>query len=219
MFYIIVLLLVFIIFILYKKHLKLDLVSFIKKGFKSKENNGGIYIFTGKQGYGKTYCLVKFLLSYKKNIPIYSNVILNNINFTEFQGYNQLITLGNTKKNCIIVFDEIFSIINKSDKLEKEFMTFISQLRKNNILFLSTAQEWLEIPISLRRYCKHVIQCKKILFLGKYPIFIEKIGSGYDMVYDKDTGEYICPIVATKIHKGNRKVANSYDTFQVINHK
>lgn len=218
MFYIVILVLVIVIFVLYKKHLKIDLFSFFKKGFKSKENNGGIYIYTGKQGYGKTYCLVKFLLSFKNKIPIYSNVKLNNINFTEFQGYNQLISLGNSKKNCIIVFDEIFSILNKSEKLQKEFMTFISQLRKNNIIFISTAQEWLEIPITLRRYCKHVIQCKKILFLGKFPIFIEKVGSGYDMVYDKDTSEYICPIIATNIHKGLRKVANSYDTFQVINH-
>lgn len=211
----IILLLCFVVFFLYKKHLKINLFSFFRKGFKCDNSRAGCYIFNGKQGYGKTYGVVNFLLE-NKNISIYSNVRLNGINHTYFEGFDTLIKLGQTKKDCIIFYDEIFTALNKSSKMTNEFMSFVSQLRKRNIYFITTAQEWLEINLTLRRYCRYSIQCRKINFFG-IPIFIQSIGDAYNMIYDKETGEYTCPIVATKIMKGNKKVVKAYDTYEIIN--
>lgn len=213
--YLIILVIIGIIFVLYKKHIKIDLFSFFRKGFVSDNSRAGCYIYNGKQGYGKTYSVVKFLID-NNNLPIYSNVKLNNIKYTYFSGFDNLIKLGQTKSNCIIFYDEIFTALNKSSKMTNEFMSFISQLRKRNIFFISTAQEWLEINITLRRYCRYSIQCRKINLLGRIPIFIESVGDAYNMQYDKDTSEYVCPIVATRISKGNKKVIDTYDTYQCI---
>lgn len=45
---------------------------------------------------------------------------------------------------------------------------------------------------------------------------INKVNDGYNMAWDQLQNEYVAPRLKTSIRKCNLKIANSYDTFEVI---
>lgn len=213
MYYFLLFLLIFIILIKFR-HTKIKFKTFFRKGFAPKRGKFGVYCYCGKQGSGKTYSCVEFLLNNSK-IPIYSNVHLKNIKYTYFNGFNQLLELRN-KTDCIIVFDEIFTALTKSSKMNTDVLDFLSQMRKRRIIFITTAQEWLEINMTLRRYCRYQIECKMINFFGLGLLF-KHVYDAEQMKWSQFDNEYIAPLIETTISKCNVKVANSYDTFEQIN--
>lgn len=119
------------------------------------------------------------------------------------------------KTDCIIFYDEIFTALTKSSKMTSEVLDFLSQMRKRRIIFITTAQEWLEINITLRRYCRYQIDCsmRNILGLG---ILIKNMYDAEQMKWSQEDNEYVAPIMETTISKCNLRVANSYDTFEQI---
>lgn len=122
--------------------------------------------------------------------------------------------------NYIIFYDEIFTLLSKNDKFNKKYLSFLSQLRKRGIVFITTAQEWLEINVSLRRYVRYQIDCKMISMpLLKYAICIRYVYDGDTMHWDNDANDYIADIINTKIEKARLSVAKSYDTFETIETK
>ena len=69
--------------------------TFFRHGFKKIDNAFGLYCYVGKQGKGKTYSAIKFLMCYKKN----GYRIITNVK--SFNVYNDT-----------IYFDNIIDIIN-----------------------------------------------------------------------------------------------------------
>lgn len=202
------------ILILFKfRHTKIKFKTFLRKGFAPKRGKFGVYCYCGKQGSGKTYSAVEFLLN-SSNLPIYSNVHLKNIKYTYFTGFDELLKLRE-KTDCIIVFDEIFTALTKTSRMNNDVLDFLSQMRKRRIIFITTAQEWLEINMTLRRYCRYQIDCKMINLLG-LGILIKHCYDAEQMKWSQEDNEYIAPLVETTISKCNVKVANSYDTFEQI---
>ncbi len=196
------------------RHTKIKFKTFFKKGFAPRRGKFGVYCYCGKQGSGKTYSAVEFILQ-NKNVPIYSNVsTIKGVNYTYFNGFDQLLQLRD-KTDCIIFYDEIFTALTKSSKMSTDVLDFLSQMRKRRIVFITTAQEWLEISMTLRRYCRFQIECnmKNILGLG---ILIKHCYDAEQMKWSQDDNEYIAPLVETTISKCNVKIANSYDTFEQI---
>lgn len=205
---------VFVIILLIKfRHTKIKFKTFFRKGFAPKRGKFGVYCYCGKQGSGKTYSAVEFLLN-SHNLPIYSNVHLKNIKYTYFTGFDNLLKLRD-KSNCIIVYDEIFTALTKTSKINTEVLDFLSQMRKRQIIFITTAQEWLEIPMTLRRYCRFQIDCKMINLLG-LGILFKHCYDAEQMKWSQEDNEYVAPLVETTISKCNIRVANSYDTFEQI---
>ncbi|MEE0699852.1 MAG: AAA family ATPase [Bacilli bacterium] len=205
---------IIIIVILFKfRHTKIKFKTFLRKGFAPKRGKFGVYCYCGKQGSGKTYSAVEFLLNSLK-IPIYSNVHLKGIKYTYFSGFDKLLELRN-ESNCIIVYDEIFTALTKTSRINNEVLDFLSQMRKRQIVFITTAQEWLEIPMTLRRYCRYQIDCKMINLLG-LGILIKHCYDAEQMKWSQNDNEYVAPLIETTISKCNIKVANSYDTFEQI---
>jgi len=211
---------VILIVVLYRRfrHTKIKFKTFFKKGFKPNRGVFGVYCYCGKQGSGKTYSVVEFLLYYL-NYKVYANIsTLRGIDYTYFNGMESLLELRN-KKNCIIVYDEIFTILSKLQKTNPkqaaEVMDFLSQMRKRGIIFITTCQEWLELPMTFRRYCRYQIDChmRTILGLG---ILFKHCYDAEHMKWSKDDNEYIAPLIETTISKCNIDVANSYDTFEQI---
>ncbi len=206
---------VLIISLLFRfRHTKIKFKTFFKKGFAPRRGKFGVYCYCGKQGSGKTYSAVEFILQ-NKNVPIYSNVsTIKGVNYTYFNGFDQLLQLRD-KTDCIIFYDEIFTALTKSSKMSTDVLDFLSQMRKRRIVFITTAQEWLEISMTLRRYCRFQIECnmKNILGLG---ILIKHCYDAEQMKWSQDDNEYIAPLVETTISKCNVKIANSYDTFEQI---
>lgn len=206
--------LIVIIVILVKfRHTKIKFNTFLKKGFAPKRGRFGIYCYCGKQGKGKTYSVVEFLL-HNKDMKIYSNVHLKGIEYTYFSGFNQLLELRD-EKDCIIVYDEIFTALTKTSRINQDVLDFLSQMRKRGIIFITTAQEWLEINITLRRYCRYQIECNMINFLG-LGLLIKHCYDAEQLKWSNEDNEYIAPLVETTISKCNLYVADSYDTFEQI---
>lgn len=213
MYIIVILLLVGLLLFRFRKT-KIKLKTFFKKGFAPKRGKFGVYCYCGKQGSGKTYSAVEFLLNNSK-MPIYSNVeSIKGIDYEYFNGFDKLLELRD-KTDCIIFYDEIFTALTKTSRINSEVLDFLSQMRKRRIIFITTAQEWLEINITLRRYCRFQIECSMLNLLG-LGILIKRMYDAEQLKWSNDDNEYIAPLVETTISKCNLKVANSYDTFEQI---
>ena len=212
MFNLLIIFIVIVIIVRYR-HLRIKFATFLRKGFAPKRGRFGIYCYCGKQGSGKTYSAVEFL-SHNRNVPIYSNVHLQGIDYTYFSGFDQLLELRN-EHDCIILFDEIFTALTKTSKINTDVLDFLSQMRKRQIIFVTTAQEWLEISMTLRRYCRYQIDCKMINFCG-LGLLIKRMYDAEQMKWSQIDNEYVAPIIETSISKCNICVANKYDTFEQI---
>ena len=107
-------LIVLLIVLLIKfRHTKIKWKTFFKKGFAPKRGKFGVYCYCGKQGSGKTYSAVEFILN-NTDIPIYSNVAtIKGVNYTYFSGFDELLKLRD-KTDCIIFYDEIFTALTKA---------------------------------------------------------------------------------------------------------
>lgn len=219
MYLILLIVLIFAVFFKFR-HTKIKFKTFFKKGFAPQRGRFGVYCYCGKQGSGKTYSAVEFLLS-NKDMKIYSNVrSLKGVKYTPIGGFDDLLKLR-SETNCIIFFDEIFTALSKksSSRLTRqqsnEVLDFLSQMRKRKIIFITTAQEWLEMDMTLRRYCRFQIECNMINFLG-LGLLIKSCYNAEQMRWSANDNEYIAPLVETTISKCNKKVADSYDTFEQI---
>ncbi len=213
MLYIAIIILIIVLLIRFR-HTKIKWKTFFRKGFAPKRGKFGVYCYCGKQGSGKTYSVVEFL-NQNKDIPIYSNISsLKGIDYTYFNGFDELLELR-SKSDCIIVYDEIFTALTKSSKMNKDVLDFLSQMRKRRIIFLTTAQEWLEINITLRRYCRYQIECRMLNIFG-LGILLKHCYDAEQMKWSVEDNEYVAPLEETTISKCNVCVAKKYDTFEQI---
>lgn len=121
------------------------------------------------------------------------------------------------KEKKIIFFDEIFTILEKNTKINKDILSFISQLRKRKIIFVTTAQEWAEINITFRRYCRYQIDCNMFSIPILHTAFIfNSINDGDQIRWDNDSQEFIAPRISANFAKCNKNIIQSYDTFETI---
>lgn len=203
-----------IVFIVYFRKVKIKWKTFFQRGFFKDAKPYGVYCYCGKQGKGKTYSVVEFLLN-NSDYKIYANISsIEGINYTYFSGFDELLKLRD-EHDCIIVFDEIFTALTKTSKMNTEVLDFLSQMRKRRIIFITTAQEWLEINITLRRYCRYQIDCNMFSIFG-YPILIKHLKDAEQMTWSQNDNEYIAPLIETTISHGMKSVINAYDTFEQI---
>lgn len=216
---ILVIILIVLIMFLIKNKVIIKIETFFKKGFKKYNDDFGIYCYWNKQGSSKTLNCVKFLLE-NKDKRIYANIkSLKGVHYKYYSGFNTLLEIGTTESDCIIFYDELFKGLYKGKKMknsEKEkLMDFMSQMRKRHIILITTAQEWLEVPIEFRRYVRYDIKCKNISFFGR-PILIKEFNDTTQIKWDNNENEYISPRIKTIVEKGLNKVVNSYDTYETI---
>lgn len=121
------------------------------------------------------------------------------------------------EENVLIFFDEIFTILEKKTAINKDILSFISQLRKRKIIFVTTAQEWSEINITFRRYVRFQIDCNMFAFPFTNTAFIfNSINDGDQIKWDNDSQEFIAPRISANFAKCNRIVVESYDTYETI---
>lgn len=215
---------IFLVIFCIKNKVHIKWKTFSKKGFRPNRGDFGLYVYCGSQGKGKTYSLIEYLLDHNKQIVCYSNI--NNIHGVDhiiyYQGFQGLIDIKHgldngsitipKKKKLVIVFDEIFTELQRGDKLSKEVLDFLCQMRKRKITFLTTCQYWAELPISYRRFCRYEIDCNMIPILWT-GILIKTFHDAEQMKWSNDDQDFIAPITETTVTKCRKIVANSYDTF------
>ena len=215
----------FIIFV-FRSHLRIDWKSLFKSGFSKKDNAFGLYTYTGKQGEGKTYSAIKFISEQKNR---YNYIIVTNVHsFNKFDDTVYIddimklidfIKINHDKdgKKYLIFFDEIFTVLMKGQAINNDILAFLAQLRKRGIIFVTTAQEWSEIPLTFRRFCRFQVSCHmfSIPILNK-AFLTNKINDGYNIRWNNDIQEFEAPTLQTNFSKGNLDIINMYDTFEVI---
>jgi len=215
--YIIVIVLVLggLIYYKFSHKIKIKYKTFMRRGFKPNRGIFGVYCYCGKQGQGKTYSVVEFLHN-NKDLPIYCNLTsIKGIDYTYIANFDELLSLRD-KTDCIIVYDEIFSALQKNTTINKEVLDFLSQMRKRRIICLTTAQEWAEIPLTWRRYCRYQIDCRLIRIPLINGILIKTFKDAENMKWSNDDMEHIAPLLETTITHTQKWVANSYDTYEQI---
>lgn len=212
--------LVIIVVYCIRNKIRIKFKTFLRRGFSPDRGKFGVYCYDGKQGSGKTYSVVEFLLKHP-DMKIYANLkSLKGVDYTAISGIDGLLALRK-EHDCIIFFDEIFTILSKknSSRLSKKdidaVLDFLSQMRKRHIIFITTAQEWLEIDMTLRRYCRYRISCKMYNFFG-LGILVKHFADAENMKWSNDENDYVAPLIETTVSKCNLYIANSYDTYEQI---
>lgn len=237
----------FIFLYIKNNHLHIDFKSFFKKGFKKKDESFGVYVYTGFQGSGKTYSAINFVTSQRSirrcnvitNIKSYyktqngilletyiellkkgfkiENRVIYEADIMKIIDFVNNYVDGDNDKNILILFDEIFTVIEKATRLQKQILAFLSQMRKRKIIFVSTAQIWSEINITFRRYARFQISCNMLSFpVLKYAFLFNVVSDATQMKWSDEDQEFIAPVVQTNFSKGNKKVIELYDTYEVI---
>lgn len=215
MIWVFVLIAVFVLFyVKFERKIKVKWKTFFKKRQLASSDRFGVYCFHGKQGQGKTYCCVKFLRENAGKMPITSNIHLEGIDYTYCNDYDEIIKIAE-KGNQLILYDEIFSKFNKNSKSDSATINLLSQMRKRGNIMLTTAQDWLELPVWLRRKVKIDIRCRRrnILF---WTFITEQYGDADNMQWSEADNEYVSPIILTSISKMTKENCNAYDTYETI---
>lgn len=175
----------------------------------------GVYCFTGHQGSGKTYALIKFITKEAQGMKVYSNITLRGIEYEPITSLEHLYSLADVE-NIFIVYDEIFSLMSKSKKDAAILEQFLPQMRKVHNKFLTTAQYWLELDITFRRFVRIQIECKTRP-LGKLGgILMEEYFDSENIQWSNLDNEYISPRIMKKYSKYERKYMEAYDTFERV---
>lgn len=223
MYFIIIALIIVLVVLCVVYKVRIKWKSFLKRGFLPVRGNFGVYCYCGKQGNGKTYSIVEYLLDNRKNIEVFCNIGgISNINYTHFTGFKGLIELKekldndtlnyDKSKQLVFVYDEIFTELQKKSQINKEVMDFLCQMRKRKIIFLTTAQEWAEIPLTFRRFCRYEIDCKMFNFLI-FGVLFKRFRDAENMKWSDEDQEFVAPLVSNTISKTRKFIANSYNTY------
>lgn len=225
LFFILIFLFFYFIFFIYSNKIHIDWKTFFRRGFQKIDNDFGLFCYCGKQGKGKTYSAIKFLIERKleNDYLILTNVHSFNV-FSDTLYFNSIEEIidycekfKDNDKNVIIFFDEIFTILEKQTRINKKILAFISQLRKRHIIFITTAQEWSEINITFRRYVRYQIDCNMFSIpLGHIAFIFNSINDGDQIRWNNDLQEFVAPRISANFAKCNRSIIESYDTFETI---
>ena len=149
-----------------------------------------------------------------KSFDVFSDTIYEPNFYNIIEISKQLIKEG---KKPIIFFDEIFTLLEKGTRLNKDILSFLSQLRKRKIILVTTAQEWSEINITFRRYVRYQISCNMFAIpIIKNAFLFNSINDGDGIKWNNDTQDFEAPRVAANFSKGNKCYIESYDTFETI---
>lgn len=215
MIYILLIILICLIYYKFKNKIRIKYKTFLEKGFKPDRGVFGIYCYCGKQGSGKTLSVISFLND-NKDKKIYANLkSIKGFKYTYINGFEELLKLR-SEHDIIIFYDEIFTELTKYSKINTDVLDFLSQMRKRRIIFLTTAQEWGEIPLTFRRYCRYQINCRLIrlpLFQG---IIFKNFMDAENMHWSNDDNDWVAPLIENSIEHTRLKIANMYDTYEQI---
>jgi len=217
--FVLLIILIILVFVFIQSKTHIDVKSFFMPTLPLDRGLFGVYCFTGKQGSGKTYSLNKFIRSHAKGKKIYSNVTLKDIEYTHLTSIDQLLALRDEKR-CYIIYDEIFTLLSKTRALTKPqaelLEEFLTQQRKQKNILITTAQEWLNIPIDFRRFVRIQIECKTRP-LGKWGgIMTETYYDSTQIKWDNLENEYVSPRISNKISKYEKRYMITYDTNERI---
>ena len=190
--------------------------SLFRRGVKINDDLFGVYSFCGKQGYGKTYFVFRWVWGWfdPSVWKIYSNV--KSMKGFDYTYENDLdVILENREKNVIFVIDELAKKVENNPRYIDKVITWLGQSRKHNRIVIITAQEWLMIDHRIRWFVRRNVDVQPV-FSTSFPIRRLVWGDAENITYDQLESGYVCPIVSTEYAKIIPKLANLYETREAI---
>lgn len=159
---------------------------------KAKEGfpYGGLWVFTGAQGAGKTLLLMHMVREIHEAYPkalIVTNISIFGIPCIPYTGIGDFDKYVNGSDGVIFIIDEIQSLFNslESAKMPLSQVTVWSQNRKNRRLILGTTQRYTRMAKPVREQVTWHYECRRPLLVCLYRYRVLD-GAKYD-----DNGKYV----------------------------
>ncbi|MBQ7331386.1 MAG: ATP-binding protein [Oscillospiraceae bacterium] len=151
---------------------------------------GGLWVFTGAQGAGKTLLLMHMVRTIHEQFPkalIVTNISVFGIPCIPYTGIGDFDKYVNGADGVIFIIDEIQSLFNslESAKMPLSQVTVWSQNRKNRRLILGTSQRYTRMAKPVREQVTWHYECRRPLLLVFYRYRVLD-GAKYD-----ESGKYI----------------------------
>ena len=175
-----------------------------------------IVLYKGARGRGKTLTMIKDSYNYYlNNWDIYSN--MKSLKFAKYLSNEFILKIDKKEKklyNCVLVIDEIqtlFDSRNSSTKESRNFSYFIQQIRKRDIILLTTTQFSNTMDKRLRQHIDIIVNPK---FLKKYDV-CEVFYVDLRTIEDMEIG--LSEPESCKLVYNAEKIFGLYDTKELIN--
>lgn len=151
---------------------------------------GGLWVFTGAQGSGKTLLLMHMVRTIHEAYPkalIVTNISIFGIPCIPYTGIGDFDKYVNGADGVIFIIDEIQALFNslESAKMPLSQVTVWCQNRKNRRLILGTTQRYTRMAKPVREQVTWHYECRRPLLLVFYRYRVLD-GAKYD-----DSGKYV----------------------------
>lgn len=191
------------------------------KMMKSKEGfpYGGLWVFTGAQGAGKTLLLMHMVREIHEQYPkalIVTNVSVFGIPCIPYRGIEDFDKYVNGADGVIFIIDEIQALFSslESAKMPLSQVTVWSQNRKNRRLILGTTQRYTRMAKPVREQVTWHYECRRP-WLGVFYRYRVLDGAKYD-----DAGKYILDedekIPGYRVYVPSLSSMLMYNTLEVV---
>lgn len=181
---------------------------------------GGLWVFTGAQGAGKTLLLMHMVREIHDQYPkalIVTNISIFGIPCIPYQGIEDFDKYVNGADGVIFIIDEIQALFNslESAKMPLSQVTVWCQNRKNRRLILGTSQRYTRMAKPVREQVTWHYECRRPLLWVLYRYRVLD-GAKYD-----DMGKYILDEdeknPGYKIYVPSLSSMLMYNTLEVVN--
>ena len=151
---------------------------------------GGLWVFTGAQGSGKTLLLMHMVREIHEKYPkalIVTNISVFGIPCIPYTGIEDFDKYVNGADGVIFIIDEIQALFSslESAKMPLSQVTVWCQNRKNRRLILGTSQRYTRMAKPVREQVTWHYECRRPLLLVLYRYRVLD-GAKYD-----DAGKYV----------------------------
>lgn len=180
---------------------------------------GGLWVFTGAQGAGKTLLLMHMVREIHAAYPkalIVTNISVFGIPCIPYRGIGDFNRYVNGADGVIFIIDEIQALFNslESAKMPLSQVTVWSQNRKNRRLILGTTQRYTRMAKPVREQVTWHYECRRPLLWVLYRYRVLD-GAKYD-----DAGNYILDedekTPQYKIYVPSLSSMTMYNTLEVV---
>lgn len=180
---------------------------------------GGMWVFSGQQGSGKTLLMMHLVREIHEQYPkalIVTNISIFGLPCIPYQGLGDFEKYQNGKDGVIFIFDEIHVLFNslESAGLPLSTVTVWCQNRKNHRLILGTTQRYTRAAKPVREQVTWHYECRRAFLVVFYRYRVLD-GEKYD-----ESGKYVLEegekTPKFHIYIPSLKSMLSYNTLEVV---
>lgn len=203
--------------------MKIQWATFLKKCDKDKDDFPfGIRFYNAPMGGGKTISMINDTFEILKKYPdvhLFSNVKIKKegLNIKYFLTVDELVACLDeaTKfKHSLVIIDEALTYFAENGGIDPALMSSITQLRKNRIFIMISAQKFKRVNNRIRDFSLESVQCR---CFGNFQWNL--VRDDTNLVWDKEQMDFVGTKKYSYIFKRNNDLFKSYDTMQKIDIK